>query len=102
MGRLITRVEEKSGEALPLLRHLLLATPEHRNAARTLQSQIIGFRGKLSAALIDAWKDRKEILEEAAESGGLIFGGDERKFEEVKASTRPEVKGWKGLGLLAS
>ena len=58
-------------------------------------------RKKLGDALTDAWKDREAILDEAAESGGLIFGGDAGKFAEVRAAVRPEMKVWKGLGVLA-
>jgi elongator complex protein 1 len=31
----------------------------------------------------------------------LVFGGDERRFEEVRGAVRPEIKVWKGLGVLA-
>jgi elongator complex protein 1 len=101
IGRLINRVEEKSTDAVPLIRHLLLATADHRDSARALQSAVKTLRSKLDGALLDAWKDRKDILDEAAESGGLVFGGDARRFEEVRSAVRPEMKVWKGVGVLA-
>lgn len=100
IGRLVTRVDEKSAEAIPLLRQLLLATADHGESARTLQASITSLRSKLDNALTDAWRDRVEILQEAEESGGLVFGGDAAKLSEAKAATRPVMSEWKGLGVL--
>ncbi|WVQ81518.1 hypothetical protein IAT38_003642 [Cryptococcus sp. DSM 104549] len=98
LGRLVARVDEKSAESLVLLRHLLLASPDHRALASDLQSTILAFRAKLASSLAAAWADREGVLREVAESGGsgLEGGALEKSLGEVK----PEVGGWKGLGVL--
>ena len=82
---------------MPLLRHLLLASAEHRELAAQLQQTIQGLRMDLSAGLDEAWRDRSQILEEVVESGGTGLGGD---VAAAKEATRPVIKEWKGLGFL--
>ncbi|WVO15396.1 hypothetical protein L204_103054 [Cryptococcus depauperatus] len=97
IGRLLARVDEKSSEAITLLRHLLLASPDHTALAKSLQSTIISFRTKLSKSLDIAWQDREVVLKEVTESGGSgLEGGLEKSLGEVK----PIVGEWKGLGFL--
>ncbi|WVQ75470.1 hypothetical protein IAR50_005095 [Cryptococcus sp. DSM 104548] len=97
LGRLGTRVEEKSGEALGLLRYLVLASEDHRALAESLQSTIKAFRAKLVDGIDMAWEDRETVLREVLESGGSgLEGGLEKSMGEVK----PKVAEWKGLGLL--
>ncbi|KIR40475.1 elongator complex protein 1 [Cryptococcus deuterogattii Ram5] len=99
IGRLLARVDEKSAEALTLLRHLILASSDHVALAQSLQSTIIAFRTKLSSALDEAWQDRDAVLKEVVESGGSgLEGGLEKSLGEVK----PHVGEWKGMGLLLS
>jgi elongator complex protein 1 len=115
IGRLVTRVEEKSGklyiqrlhrtwlivltaEALRLLRHLIIASPSHRDLALSLQGTIITLRDKLSESIREAWRERDIILNEASESGGMALNGDVQKAREIE---RPVVVSWKGLGVLA-
>jgi elongator complex protein 1 len=76
---------------------LVVATPDHKELAKSLQSTILDFRQKLASALDDAWRDREAILQETEDSGGMGLGGDVKKAKE---EVRPEVKGWKGLGVL--
>lgn len=119
IGRLLARVDEKSGrshlrppsvfesfsdsraaaEALTLLRHLLLASSDHVALAQSLQNTIVSFRTKLSNALDDAWQDRDVVLKEVVESGGSgLEGALEKSLGEIK----PQVGEWKGMGLLLS
>ncbi|WVQ90021.1 hypothetical protein IAS59_003797 [Cryptococcus gattii] len=99
IGRLLARVDEKSAEALTLLRHLILASSDHVALAQSLQSTIIAFRTKLSSALDEAWQDRDAVLKEVVESGGSgLEGGLDKSLGEVK----PQVGEWKGMGLLLS
>ncbi|WVO22664.1 uncharacterized protein IAS62_003995 [Cryptococcus decagattii] len=99
IGRLLARVDEKSAEALTLLRHLILASSDHVALAQSLQSTIIAFRTKLSNALDEAWQDRDAVLKEVVESGGSgLEGGLDKSLGEVK----PRVGEWKGMGLLLS
>ncbi|EAL20131.1 hypothetical protein CNBF2080 [Cryptococcus deneoformans B-3501A] len=99
IGRLLARVDEKSAEALILLRHLLLASSDHVALAQSLQNTIISFRTKLSNALDEAWQDRDAVLKEVVESGGSgLEGALEKSLGEIK----PQVGEWKGMGLLLS
>ncbi|KAE8543492.1 hypothetical protein D1P53_000206 [Cryptococcus gattii VGV] len=99
IGRLLARVDEKSAEALTLLRHLILASSDHVALAQSLQSTIIAFRTKLSNALDEAWQDRDAVLKEVVESGGSgLEGGLDKSLGEVK----PQAGEWKGMGLLLS
>ncbi|KAL0247662.1 hypothetical protein I308_103739 [Cryptococcus tetragattii IND107] len=99
IGRLLARVDEKSAEALTLLRHLILASSDHVALAQSLQSTIIAFRTKLSNALDEAWQERDAVLKEVVESGGSgLEGGLDKSLGEVK----PQVGEWKGMGLLLS
>lgn len=98
LGRLIVRVDEKSAEAIPLLRFLITAgTDDLSELAKDLQDKILGMRSKLAAALDEAWRDRAAVLRDADESGGMGFQGDTTLAKEL---ARPEVEGWKGLGPL--
>lgn len=85
-------------DALSLMRHLLVASEDHRALAKDLQAQIMAFRAKLASSINEAWRGRDAILNEAAESGGMGLGG------EVTLATRelqpPAVAPWKGLGIL--
>ncbi|OWZ30446.1 elongator complex protein 1, partial [Cryptococcus neoformans AD2-60a] len=99
IGRLLARVDEKSAEALTLLRHLLLASSDHVALAQSLQNTILSFRTKLSNALDEAWQDRDAVLKEVVESGGSgLEGALEKSLGEIK----PQVGEWKGMGLLLS
>ncbi|RSH95270.1 hypothetical protein EHS25_000356 [Saitozyma podzolica] len=108
MGRLVARVDEKSGERFHFSTYFDMvktetvyraegSTPDHKELAKSLQSTILDFRQKLASALDDAWRDREAILQETEDSGGMGLGGDVKKAKE---EVRPEVKGWKGLGVL--
>ncbi|EIW65854.1 hypothetical protein TREMEDRAFT_46085 [Tremella mesenterica DSM 1558] len=94
LGRLVIRTEEKSAEALTLLRHLLIPLPD---LAQSLQSYILSFRLRLTLALEDAWKDRESVLGEVISSGGMGLGGDPTSALEI---VRPKVEEWRGLGML--
>ncbi len=83
-----------TAEATILLRHLLQATDEHRNAARDLQSFILFFRKKLTTSIDEAWRDRQEILTAAEESGGMCYDGDLSKARQV---VKPALNAWQGL-----
>ena len=99
LGRLVVRVDEKSAEAVPLLRFLVTAgTEEHADLARDLQGSVLKMRKRLAGALDEAWRDRATIIREAEESGGMGFQGDASKAKEV---VRVDVADWKGLGPLA-
>lgn len=95
MGRLVARTDEKSDEALTLLRHLILPFPE---LAEELQEQILKFRRKLADSLEDVWSDRAAIVDAAEESGGDAFNGGD--YAKARALERPAVKAWSGLGRL--
>lgn len=94
IGRLVARTDDKSAEAVTLLRHLILPFPD---LARDLQEQIVRFRRKLEESLGDAWSDRNTIIDAAEESGGLAFNGD---FVKAREAEKPAVKAWSGLGRL--
>ncbi|WWD21132.1 hypothetical protein CI109_105613 [Kwoniella shandongensis] len=99
IGRLLSRVDEKSAEALILLRHLILASDDHLALAQSLQSTIISFRSKLSDSIDEAWREREDILREVVETGGAGLEdalGIEKSLELVK----PVMGSWKGLGVL--
>ncbi|ORY20535.1 putative Pol II transcription elongation factor [Naematelia encephala] len=102
LGRLVIRVDEKSSEAIPILRHLVLvtstSTSEHRQAAKDLQSTIIKLRTKLAQSLSEAWKDREEVLDSVEASGGMGLSGE---IDKARAVEKPEVEAWIGLGVLA-
>jgi hypothetical protein len=66
--------------------------------AISLQSTITTFYTKLSKSIEEAWRDRKTILVEVVESGGMGLNGDLEKAREV---VMPVVSAWKGLGVLA-
>lgn len=76
---------------------MVVATPNHKDLAKALQSTILKFRQKLAESLDNAWRDREAILQETKDSGGMGLGGDVKKARE---EVRPEVKVWKGLGVL--
>ena len=97
LGRLVIRVDEKSAEAVPLVRFLLLADGL-ATSARDLQDTVVSLRAKLNKALDEAWKDRPAGLREAEESGGMGFQGD---TTAAKALEKPVVVAWRGLGPLA-
>lgn len=112
IGRLVIRVEEKSGrsrlaltdltiltdvaDALTLIRHLVAT---HRELATDLQSAVIKYRALLSSSIDEAWRDRETILAGVLESGGMGLQGDPSKSLEL---IRPAIKDWKGLGFLSS
>ncbi|KAK8843352.1 hypothetical protein IAR55_007009 [Kwoniella newhampshirensis] len=99
VGRLLIRVDEKSAEALILLRHLILASEDHVALALSLQTTIMTFRQKLLEGIDEAWRERDDILREVVESGGAGLEdalGIEKSMELVK----PVVGLWKGLGVL--
>nr|XP_018259126.1 elongator complex protein 1 [Kwoniella dejecticola CBS 10117]OBR81284.1 elongator complex protein 1 [Kwoniella dejecticola CBS 10117] len=98
IGRLLTRVDEKSGEATALLRHLILATSDHVELANSLQSTIKTFRAKLETSIEVAWDGREDILRESVESGGT---GLEEGLDKSLALIKPQVGVWKGIGILA-
>ncbi|ORX39112.1 IKI3 family-domain-containing protein [Kockovaella imperatae] len=101
IGRLVIRAEEKSKDALPLLRHLILASPELRELAADLQNRILSFRSGLADSIDIAWLDRKDVLKEAQESGGM--GYDEgRKMTEAWSLVKPVIGKWAGVGTLAA
>lgn len=95
IGRLVARTDEKSDEALTLLRHLILPFPEQ---AKDLQEQIVKYRRKLADSLEDVWSDRASIIDAAEESGGEAFNGGE--YAKARELQRPDVKAWSGLGRL--
>ncbi|WVW79282.1 hypothetical protein I302_101249 [Kwoniella bestiolae CBS 10118] len=97
IGRLVVRVDDKSNDAIALLRHLRLATSDHIELSRSLQSTIIAFREKLTQSIELAWEGREDILKEVVESGGA---GLEEGLDKSLALVRPVVGGWKGLGIL--
>jgi elongator complex protein 1 len=76
---------------------LVVATPDHKELAKSLQSTILKFRQKLAESLDNAWRDRGAILQETEDSGGMGLGGDVKKARD---EVRPEMKVWKGLGVL--
>jgi len=82
---------------LSLLHHLVLASPEHHNLAKTLQATVITFREKLRNAIETGWRDREALLLGVIESGGTGLGGNVDKAREV---VKPVVAEWKGLGVL--
>jgi elongator complex protein 1 len=84
-------------DAIPLLRHLILASTDLRELAKTLQAQIISFRSKLSKSIDETWRDRSAILAGVAESGGMGLAGDATKAMEL---VPPVVGEWKGVGVL--
>lgn len=84
-------------EALSLLRHLVLASADHRHLATKLQAKIIDFRKKLDEAIEDSWRDREAVLSGVVESGGMGLGGSVEKAREV---VKPVVSDWRGLGAL--
>ncbi|WWC91266.1 uncharacterized protein L201_006209 [Kwoniella dendrophila CBS 6074] len=101
LSKLLIRVDEKSSEAIALLRHLILATSDHVELSKSLQEYMMKFRLKLDKSIDESWENRQEILNQLIESGGtgLESGlGLEKAFNLVK----PEVKSWKGLGILIS
>ena len=80
MGRLVTRVEEKTGTALTwrpvsypltmclflaevseLLPYLLTTSPEHRELGTELQEKVISFRNKLQKCLDESWQKKEEV-----------------------------------------
>jgi hypothetical protein len=83
-----------------LLRHLLLASPEHRELGRELQEKVKALRMKLSKGLEDAWSDRTEVLDGVTESGGMGLEGGAglQKAQEAVPAT---VSAWSGLGVLS-
>lgn len=93
-----TEQADSSAEAVPLLRQLILASSSHRELAKSLQETVISFRTNLAESLEEAWRGREEILAGVKESGGMGLGGDASASAEL---VRPEVAGWKGLGVLA-
>ncbi|KLT46470.1 IkappaB kinase complex, IKAP component [Cutaneotrichosporon oleaginosum] len=95
IGRLVKRVDDKSGEALSLLRPL--ATSPHRDLASALQNTVVTLRAKLARALDNAWSDRETILEGVETSGGNGLGGN---ATAARALERPIVAPWKGLARL--
>ncbi|OCF72658.1 elongator complex protein 1 [Kwoniella mangroviensis CBS 8886] len=97
IGRLVVRVDDKSNEATSLLRHLRLATSDHIELSKSLQTTIIAFREKLNQSIEFAWEGREDILKEVVESGGA---GLEEGLDKSLALVRPVVGGWKGLGIL--
>ncbi|WOO84954.1 Elongator complex protein 1 [Vanrija pseudolonga] len=97
LGRLVTRVDEKSAEAVPLLRQLALASADHRTLAHDLQASIVAIRKRLESSLDDAWADRPAILDGVESSGGMGLGGD---VGPARALVRPSVGAWVGLGRL--
>lgn len=80
------------------MRHLLLASADHRGLAKDLQARITAFRSKLAESVVEAWRGRDAILDEAAESGGMGLGGE--VTQAVRDLQPPSVGGWKGLGVL--
>lgn len=113
IGRLVIRVDEKSGkllmhtrtitdipaDALILLRHLFTASSDHRQLAADLQQTVNKLRSDLSQSIEEAWRDRENILAGVIESGGMGLGGDPSKSLEL---ARPAINDWKGLGVLLS
>jgi len=81
-----------------LLYHLILASPEHKELAKTLQSTAVAFRDKLKRAIEEGWRDCDVILSGVAESGGMGLGGSGKKAREVM---KPVLGEWRGLGVLA-
>ncbi|WRT69010.1 uncharacterized protein IL334_005992 [Kwoniella shivajii] len=97
IGRLLIRVDEKSGEATTLIRHLILATSDHVELGRSLQDTITNFRDKLDKSIEFAWEGRDDILKEVVESGGTALeDGLEKSLNLIK----PVVGVWKGVGML--
>ena len=84
-------------DALALLRHLILASTDHRQLASDLQATVTNLRSSLSVSIEEAWRDRDLILEGVVESGGMGLGGDPSKSLEA---VRPIMTDWKGLGVL--
>lgn len=80
-----------------MLRDLVLASPEHRQLATTLQAAVLDLRLKLTNALDAVWTDRDAILDEVEASGGMGLGGN---VAPARALERPAVAPWKGLGRL--
>ncbi|GMK55839.1 hypothetical protein CspeluHIS016_0208950 [Cutaneotrichosporon spelunceum] len=95
IGRLVKRVDDKSAEALSLLRPL--ATSPHRDLASHLQKTVVTLRDKLARALDNAWSDRETILDGVESSGGMGLGGD---VTAARALERPVMAPWKGLSRL--
>ncbi|KAJ9121784.1 hypothetical protein QFC22_002406 [Naganishia vaughanmartiniae] len=61
MGRLATRVEEKTAEVSELLPYLLTTSSEHRELGRELQEKVSSFREKLQKCLDESWQKREEV-----------------------------------------
>lgn len=98
LGRLVVRVDEKSAEAVPLLRFLVTAGSEDLSAlASDLQAKIMAIRNRLAEALDGAWRDRVAVIRDSEESGGMGYQGDTSAAKEVQ---KPEVGVWRGLGPL--
>ena len=66
-------------DALALLRHLVLASADHRQLASDLQATVTNLRSSLSDSIDEAWRDRALILEGVVGSGGMGLGGDTSK-----------------------
>jgi hypothetical protein len=81
------------------LRHLVVASPDHRDFAEQLQSTIFKFRNKLRESIETAWIDRHVILDGVTESGGMGLGGGEG-LEKARDAVKGVVAGWKGVGAL--
>lgn len=88
---------DKTADALTLLPHLILASPEHRILASDFQATVTNLRSTLSVSITEAWRDRDLILEGVVESGGMGLGGDPAKSLEA---VMPVITEWKGLGVL--
>ncbi|KAL7421377.1 putative elongator complex protein 1 [Cryptotrichosporon argae] len=94
LGRLVLRAEEKSAEAIPLLRFLAAA---HRGLAHDLQAAVLGLRAALGAAVDGAWEGRDGIINDAEASGGMALQGE---FAKARAAEKPALGPWKGIGAL--
>ncbi|KAJ9102595.1 hypothetical protein QFC21_002996 [Naganishia friedmannii] len=61
MGRLVTRVEEKTAEVSDLLPYLLTTSAEHRELGTELQEKVSSFRTKLQKCLEESWQRKEEV-----------------------------------------
>lgn len=87
-----------SEEATVLLRHLLLASPDHRELGKSLQATVINLHRNIRLAIDDAWRDRKVVWAGVMESGGSGLGGN---VDKAREAVKPVVAEWKGLGVLS-
>ncbi|EJD08171.1 IkappaB kinase complex, IKAP component [Fomitiporia mediterranea MF3/22] len=55
IGKLVVRFDEVQNDAAQILPHLLQFSPEHRNEAHSLQSELSVFRAELQVVLNEAW-----------------------------------------------